>query len=93
MKTVQRTIELSSNIHRGCDHCNESFTENVSEGINHLISAHGYRLLHVGTESTLAQDGSPYHTTVAILGHDEPPALKPKAKIVFGQDVPVPPVE
>jgi len=39
----------------------------IDERINHLLK-HGYKLLHVGQETTTDPDGKPWHTTVAILG-------------------------
>jgi hypothetical protein len=46
----------------------------IADGINHYIEQHGYRLLHLGEESGPAEDGKIWHYTVAILGHDHPPA-------------------
>jgi hypothetical protein len=85
---VKRTVELSSNIGRGCDHCSElvgfSSDDGVAGSINHYISEHGYRLLHVGSQTIHGSDGKPWHTTVAVLGHDSPPALKEPVQVTVG---------
>jgi hypothetical protein len=83
---AKRTTLISSNIGRGCEHCGEflgSVGENtdVSESVNHYVEKHGYKLLHVGAETTHGSDGKPWHTTIAILGHDNPPAIQPPAKV------------
>lgn len=90
MENVKRTVEISSNIGQGCDHCDEwvgaSMRGNggVATSINHYIEAHGYKLLHVGSQTSRDDEGKPWHSTVAILGHDDPPALKPPVEIVIG---------
>jgi len=89
MEGVKRTTTISSNIGRGCVHCNESIgpkdqSDDITESINHYITAHGYRLLHVGTQTSHDMDGKLLHSTVAILGHDDPPALKPPVEVVIG---------
>jgi len=88
MEDVKRTTTISSNIGRGCDHCDEwigapvgGHDDGITDSINHYISAHGYRLLHVGTQTSHDMDGKLWHSTVAVLGHDNPPALKPPVEI------------
>ena len=88
-ETIRRSVQLSSEIVTSCDHCQESVGGGLGDtsltgSINHYITAHGYRLLHVGTETSLGSDGKPWHNTLAILGHDDPPAVKPPATIQFG---------
>jgi hypothetical protein len=77
MKDVTETIQISSNITGGCEICRgtgkispqEMSSTDVAPRINHYIKAHGYRLLHVGTEThPNANDGSAWHSTVAVLG-------------------------
>ncbi len=90
MQNVKRTTEVSSNIGRGCEHCSESIGlssagNSVTDGVNHYIEVHGYRLLHVGTQTAEDMNGKPHQTTVAILGHDDPPAVVQRsASIGFG---------
>jgi hypothetical protein len=88
MQATKRTTYLSSNVGRGCEHCGHSIGAlsqgDVADSVNHYIQEHGYRLLHVGTETTHDSNGKPWHTTVVILGHDDPPAIRPPAQIVIG---------
>jgi hypothetical protein len=58
-------------------------SDDLSDRINHFIEAHGYRLLHVGTETSHDSNGNPWHSTVAVLGHDDPPALA-QTRVVIG---------
>ncbi|MCC5074253.1 hypothetical protein [Xanthomonas campestris] len=41
------------------------------DAINHLISAHGCSLIHVGGETTEGPDGKPWQGTIAVLGSPE----------------------
>ena len=74
MQTTKRTTRVASNSSRGCEHCGASLGHggggSVSDDINHFIEEHGYRLLHVGTETSPDPEGHPWHATVAILGHE-----------------------
>jgi hypothetical protein len=88
-QTIRRTVEISSNISQGCDHCNQFVGGGLGDGslatsINHYIEQHGYKLLHVGTQTNHDNDGKPWHNTIAVLGHDNPPALKPPVQVVVG---------
>lgn len=81
---VNRTVQIFSQIGCGCDHSGESIggafsgDDGAIDGsINHDVEAHGYRLLHVGTQTTRDNDGNVWHNTVALLGHNDPPAVKP----------------
>jgi hypothetical protein len=64
MQDVKKTVQVSSNIVKACEHC----ADNVSAQINHYIGHHGYKLLHVGSETSHADNGGLWHSTVAILG-------------------------
>lgn len=66
---VQHVVHLSTNIGASCKHCSERVGLNsLAESINHYIEQHGYKLLHVGTETSHDMNGNPWHSTVAILG-------------------------
>jgi hypothetical protein len=88
MEKVTHTIAISSNIGHGCEHCHGRFLgaeDDISDSINHLISEHGYRLLHIGTQTSHAGEGL-WHSTVAVLGHDDPPPsirIEGPVKITF----------
>jgi hypothetical protein len=90
MQDVKRTIALANHETRGCDHCDEELGDNVSASINHFIQVHGYRLLNVGTETTQDSDGNLRHSTVAILGHHDPPPLNMPAEIRVRRVIPDP---
>jgi hypothetical protein len=68
---VKEVLEVSSNVIKSCPHC-QSFSlgnpPDVGERITHFIKQHGYKLLHVGQETTESMDGVLWQTTVAILG-------------------------
>ena len=86
IETIRRVTRISTDLYRNCEHCNSRVGwSDFAASINHYISAHSYRLLHVGTETTQDRDGKPWQTTVAILGCDNPPLLKelPHVEYVF----------
>jgi len=89
VENVRHTVEIADHISKGCEHCDYFGGGGLGDGslsdaINHYITEHGYRLLHVGTQTNHDQDGRPWHNTVAVLGHDNPSRIKPPANIVIG---------
>jgi hypothetical protein len=90
MQDVKRTVKLSSDVTPTCDHCDEMLGEGVTGSINHFIEVHGYRLLNVGTETSRDRDGNLRHSTVAILGHHDPPPLNMPAEIRIQRVIPDP---
>lgn len=80
---IGRVTYLSTNIGRGCEHCGHPVgcpmdgRYDLADSINHFIAQHGYRLLHVGTETSYDGDGKPWHSTVAVLGAADVPAPLP----------------
>jgi len=66
---VDHVIYISTDVSRRCDHCNQMIGSNLfAESVNHYLSAHNYKLLHVGSETTRDENGNPWHTTIAVLG-------------------------
>ena len=71
---VQHVVQVDSNTGGRCKICNASFCGSdedelsLAEPINHYIKEHGYRLLHVGTETTHSEAGKLWYVTVAVLG-------------------------
>jgi len=66
---ICHVIHVSTDIGTHCEHCAEWIgSERLAKSINHYIEDHGYKLLHVGTETTCDDGGKPWHTTVAVLG-------------------------
>ncbi len=80
---VKRVVEVSSNIGAMCDHCPEKVgLEDFARSVNHYIEQHGYRLLHVGQQTSHDRDAKPWHCTVAVLGSSSPPPIT-KPVVVF----------
>ena len=68
-KSIKHVVQISTNIGTGCEHCNTQIgLEKFPESINHYVEQHGYKLLHVGTETSDDTNGNPWHSTVALLG-------------------------
>lgn len=68
-KGISHVVHISTNISKSCEHCKEFIdSEELGTSINHYIDKHGYKLLHVGTETIHDMDGKPWHTTVAVVG-------------------------
>ena len=73
-KRVRKTVRkkrkahyLSSSVTGACPECGAPLHDkNIAEQINHLLD-HGYALVHVGTETSRADDGSLWHSTVAVI--------------------------
>lgn len=66
---TKHVVHITTDVSKGCEHCHFTIgSDRLAESINHYISEHGYKLLHVGQETTSDQDGKPWHTTAAVLG-------------------------
>ena len=67
---IGHVVHVSTGVGGSCEDCDERVgAERFAESVNHYIEAHGYRLLHVGTEwGAEAEDGGPVNYTVAVLG-------------------------
>jgi hypothetical protein len=70
LRNMKHIVRVSSNVIEKCAHCGEVIGGDVffDASINHYMNAHGYKLLHVGAETTTDRDDRTWHTTVAILG-------------------------
>lgn len=66
---TKHVVYISTDVGARCEHCTQRIgLENFAESINHYIEKHGYKLLHVGTETGVNQDGKMFESTVAVLG-------------------------
>ena len=66
---ISHVIHISTDILKPCEHCSFVLkSDEFAESINHYIEQHGYRLLHIGTETGRDYEGKPYHASVALLG-------------------------
>jgi len=61
-------VYLNTNIAKQCAVCRFSFTDwyDIARQINHYLD-HGYKVLHVGSETLVNDDNQPIHSTVAVL--------------------------
>lgn len=65
---ITNTVQVLSDEVKMCEHCSESVGgEDVAKSINHYINDHGYKLIHVGQQTGVGQDGS-FQMTTALLG-------------------------
>lgn len=66
---INHIVHISTDVSTGCEHCHFSIGGGLrfAESINHYIEQHGYKLLHVGAETT-GDSSAPWHTTVAVVG-------------------------
>lgn len=66
---IEHIVHISTNIGKSCEHCSEWVgADRFAESVNHYLEKHGYKLLHVGSECDLDEEGKPCHHTVAVLG-------------------------
>lgn len=69
---IDKTKEIkvvSTNIYGPCKYgCTLPYGgEDFESNVNHYIQEHGYKLVHVGQESSPDNEGKSYHSTVAVL--------------------------
>jgi hypothetical protein len=71
MKETTHIIHISTDGGTRCKLCGpQADLVFFDKLINHYIEQHGYKLLHVGTETSREKmEGKLYHSTVAVLGH------------------------
>lgn len=65
---IKEVVHVSTDVFMGCRYCDERVGGDIAPSINHYINAHGFKLLHVGTETSHSDEGKPWHSTVAVLG-------------------------
>lgn len=66
---INHVVHISTEYGASCEHCNMRIGfDNFAESINHYIEKHGYRLLHVGTETSYVDDKGLKDNSVAIVG-------------------------
>ncbi|BBB66377.1 hypothetical protein UNDYM_2124 [Undibacterium sp. YM2] len=69
IESTKKIKVISTNIVQGCEHgCTLPYNGQFFDAnVNHYIQDHGYKVLHIGQESTPDSEGKPYHSTVAVL--------------------------
>ena len=66
---IRHVVHISTHRLTACELCREPIGgDQFAASVNHYLTAHGYKLLHVGAETTQDHQGQPWHTTVAVLG-------------------------
>ena len=69
---ITHVVELSSNrVYGHCKLCQSAIRQGndlLDMEINHYIEKHGYRLIHVGTQSQVDRLGRLISVTVALMG-------------------------
>jgi tRNA U54 and U55 pseudouridine synthase Pus10 len=66
---IKKVVQISSGTLEACMVCADSLnaTEDFSGAVNHYLDTHGYRLLHIGQQTSRVDEGL-RSDTVAILG-------------------------
>ena len=66
---VQHVVHISTNEKKACELCGHMLLaeDSLAGPVNHYLQEHGYKLLHVGSETSHGQSG-PRHSTVAVVG-------------------------
>lgn len=69
MEDATGVVTVSTNIGSKCTECDYwvDGSQKFDEGVNHYVQEHGYKLLHVGSESSHGDNGI-WNSTVAVLG-------------------------
>ena len=71
MIDIQHVVKLSTVEYGACEECKRSqssMSYSVTDDANHYITEHGYRILHVGQETSESAEGGLWHATVIVLG-------------------------
>lgn len=77
-----RIEQLYSDVSTRCPACDDmqvtgDWDDRLAESSNHIISEHGWELLHVGQQTGTSGDtGEPIQRTTVILGEPEGPRPK-----------------
>jgi hypothetical protein len=68
---IRHVVTLSSNLSNSCREreCTAKLRSHEPDAVaNHYVKEHGYRILHVGQETSHDNEGRPWHSTVFVLG-------------------------
>lgn len=69
MKTIKSVVQVSTSRGGACpEKCGENFDpDTFTRSVNHLLSQHGYKVEHIGQETSWDSDGRPWQSTIAVL--------------------------
>jgi len=77
LKKIKHIVKLRSDVRdTSCEECDKWWGAGhgssypIADHANHYVQDHGYRILHIGQETTHDDSGTPSHSTVFILGTD-----------------------
>lgn len=68
---IQHVVQIRSEVTSGCKVCQTAISlDDFDARINHYIEQHGYKILHIGTqtEKSYEFDGQLWHSVIAVLG-------------------------
>ena len=74
MATVEHIVKLSTDRSTACDECDYCvgrMGSDIATDADHYITEHGYKILHVGQEKGLDNEGRPFQMTVIVLGVED----------------------
>jgi hypothetical protein len=83
-------VQVSSNTYNNCRLCpfQTPHLGDIPVMVNHYLQSHGLELMHVGQETSHADDGSPWHSTVAVLGSVKSIAAKAPGRLALPEKDP-----
>lgn len=63
---VDHVVNIGTDTITGCQHCRTRIgLDDFAGSINHYLTKHGYKLLHIGTVTSRDDEGKPWHSRVA----------------------------
>ncbi|MEA3416868.1 MAG: hypothetical protein U9R02_12060 [Thermodesulfobacteriota bacterium] len=67
---IKQVVLVTSDDNKNCQLCSNFHIgpNNFEESINHYITDHNYKLLHVGQQTSNDMNGNPWQLTVAVHG-------------------------
>jgi len=69
LKGIKFIVRLSTDEIKQCKHCATPVGgDNFEDGVNHYIKCHGYKLLHMGSETVRDFEDNLCNTTIALVG-------------------------
>ena len=64
-------VKLSTDLSTACDECHYSVGRDIGRDVDHYVTEHGYRILHVGQETVDGGDHGHCQATVVVLGVED----------------------
>jgi hypothetical protein len=70
---IGRVVHISTSTVARCHFCEKVIggSDNFESSTEHYMTQHGFRILHIGTETSRTPNGELWHSTVAVLGLDQ----------------------